>query len=319
MALVKVQKLGSKSSYVLVAADKKHKSLDDLADDFIIDLYKHHGAVLFRDFEWDDSGFAEMAERFCSHAVHNESSGRIVVDAEKNVQTVNLGDIPFSLHPEMSRLPWKPDVCFFGCKVAPVKGGETTICDGAQLVKQLPDALRKNIQDKILLYRLEANPAYLDYWFGTKTPSDEQLQSPPEDCPFEFTRHGETFVSEFKAPMLHKPMFSKSLAWGNFIFFSRYMHDNRQFPIFEDGTLIPDQLVDAVSQVANKLERPVKWKQHDLLMLDNTRFMHGRREILDVDHRWILTYFGFLKFAKLKAGAEKSEPWRDNDTWNLKL
>ena len=319
MAVVKAQKLRSKSSYVLVAADKKHKSLSDLDDDFIIDLYKFHGAVLFRDFKWDESGFGEMAERFCSHSVHNESTGRIVIDGEKNVQTVNLGDDAFALHPEMSRLPWKPDVCFFGCQVAPAKGGETTICDGAQLVKQLPDALRKNLQEKTLLYRIDAYPAYLDYWFGTDSPSDEQLQAPPEDCPFQFSRDGDSIKCEFTVPMLHKPMFSKSLAWGNFIFFSRYMHNNKRFPTFDDGTLIPDQLVDAVSQVASKLERPMKWKPHDLLMLDNTRFMHGRRRILDMDHRLILTYFGFLKFAKLKADAANSEPWRDNNRWKLKL
>jgi len=34
-------------------------------------------------------------------------------------------------------------------------------------------------------------------------------------------------------------------------------------------------------------------------MIDNTRFMHGRRRVLNPESRLIATYFGYLNFAAL--------------------
>ena len=57
----------------------------------------------------------------------------------------------------------------------------------------------------------------------------------------------------------------------------------------------------------------MKWRQGDVLMLDNTRFMHGRTAILDNAERQIATYFGYLKFA-LPNPEEPAEPiWRRTD------
>jgi hypothetical protein len=52
----------------------------------------------------------------------------------------------------------------------------------------------------------------------------------------------------------------------------------------------------------------------DIIMIDNTRFLHGRNHILNLNDRRILTYFGYLKFACDKQDPVINAPWR-NPNW----
>lgn len=48
-------------------------------------------------------------------------------------------------------------------------------------------------------------------------------------------------------------------------------------------------------------------------MLDNTRFMHGRRPILDTSKRLIATFFGYVRFAIPDPEEPVDVPWRRGD------
>ena len=120
-------------------------------------------------------------------------------------------------------------------------------------------------------------------------------------------------MRSFVTPGLYKPMFSEKLAFGNFLLFARYFHDYKQFPTFEDDSPVSDDLVAAVKTVSNQLTVAVKWQKNDVLMLDNTRFMHGRNQVLDLAKRYIWTYFGYLKFAIPSEDEPQDAPWRSAD------
>ena len=183
----------------------------------------------------------------------------------------------------------------------------------------LPPDIMQAFASRRLLYAAKSQKSILQFWFNTTDPDDDQLRDPPGDCPFVFSRQGERIVRFHSAPALHKPMFSNRLAWGNFLFFARYMAGRRDFPIFADGTEVSDELLDAVKAVADKLERPIQWQKNDLLMLDNTRFMHGRRQIAKEDERLIMSYFGYLNFAIPSEEEPPNAKWRDPMAWNLEL
>ena len=104
-------------------------------------------------------------------------------------------------------------------------------------------------------------------------------------------------------------MFSDELAFGNFLFFGRYFNRQRFFPTFENGEFVPDDLVAEVKAVSDQAEGPVAWQPGDIVILDNTRFMHGRRAILDLNNRHIATYFGYVHFAEVD-DRERHFPWR---------
>ena len=276
----------------------------------VVDLYKAHGALLFRGFGVDVAGFGAFARLFCKTSVVNDSRGREPIDAAANIHTVDRGVRAFALHPELSREPWKPDAAFFACLTAPGSGGQTTICDGVALVDALPAGVREGLANRRLVYAMPTWPALLDYWLGTPDPSDAQLAAPPASCPYFFQRYPNGVVRGFSRPALHKPMFTDGPAFGNFLLFARYNRDIRDHPVLDDGRPVPEAWVEAVKATGEALTVAIDWQAGDLLMLDNTRFMHGRTAIADPGERLIASHFGYLDFAIPDAEEPADPVWR---------
>ena len=199
----------------------------DLDRSTVVELYKRHGALLFRGFGVDVAQFRSFARQFCSTSVVNESPGRQAVDPDAHIFTVDAGTRAFPLHPELSREPWKPDAAFFGCLSAPVEGGSTTICDGVALAQALPERLREGLAQRRLLYIQSTWPSLLEFWLGAATPTETQLANPPAGCPYEFRRFPQGIARIFSRPVLHKPMFMDSPAFGNFLLFARALGHSR--------------------------------------------------------------------------------------------
>jgi alpha-ketoglutarate-dependent taurine dioxygenase len=295
--------------YAMLRSDRGENPLD-LDADTLISLYTRHGALLLRGFALDLERFRLFAERFCASSTFNDSRGRGLLDEQHNIQSVNRGIAPFPLHPELSREPWKPDACFFGCLNPPRAQGATTICDGVEIVRRLPDPVRRAFEGRRLLYAQPAITEELAYWLGTPTPDDDLLSAPPPQCPYVFRRTGDMIVRAFSRPALHRPMFVEGPAFGNFLFFARYARGIADFPLFEDGSPVSDALLQPVKAVADGLTAPVAWQRGDLLMIDNTRFMHGRTAVADPEERLIASYFGYLRFARPDPEEPADPLWR---------
>ncbi len=295
--------------YVLVQAEREADTLD-LDPAVVLRLYRAHGALLLRGFDTDLNGFRRFTARYCSGSVFNESPDRQLLDAAANIQSVNGGSRAFPLHPELSREPWKPDACFFCCLVPPRARGATTVCDGVALVRALPDAVRRGLEGRRLLYLQVAAPEALAYWLGTESPDDALLAAPPEHCPYRFWRIDGQIVRAFSRPALHRPMFVDAPAFGNFLLFSRFFNGVPNFPVLDDGDPVPEPWLQVIQVTGERLSAAVAWQRGDLLMLDNTRFMHGRTAILDPDERLIASFFGYLDGAPPQADDPPGAPWR---------
>jgi len=97
----------------IITPEHAGESLLSVDESMIRENYKAHGALLFRGFDFDLEIFSAMTQKFCAPAAFNRSEDREILDDKGRIQTVNLGVKEFPLHPELSREPWKPDVCFF--------------------------------------------------------------------------------------------------------------------------------------------------------------------------------------------------------------
>ena len=273
--------------------------------------FRRSGALLLRGFAFDVETFRHFAERLCSASVFNESRNRALIDPASNIQSVDLGTAPFPLHPELSREPWRPDVCLFACFSAPSRGGETTICDGIEIVRRLPPELVSEMLGRRLSYCQPALPEALEFWLGTRTPTAQQLASPPPQCPYTFTDTGDRIVRCFTRPFLHKPMFHDGPAFGNFLLFARLALRVTHFPVLDDGTEVPGEWVEAVMRAAAPVTYAVPWQRGDILIVDNSRFMHGRNPILSAGERKIASYFGYLGFAPENPEDPPNPLWRN--------
>lgn len=279
----------------------------------ILALFKSHGALLLRGFGTDLERLHRFTGQFCSGSVFNESPDRQLLDADSNIQSVNGGTAAFPLHPELSREPWKPDVCFFACLNPPKALGATTVCDGVELVRQLPPQLHAALAGRRLRYLQVARAALLTFWLGTPDPSDAELAAPPPHCPYAFVRIGDVIGRYFTRPVFHTPMFTDAPAFGNFLLFSRYFNNQPSFPSFDDGQPVPDAWLDVIKATGDALTAAVSWQRGDLLMLDNSRFMHGRTEVVDNDGRLIASYFGYLKDAPINPEEPVAPLWRNSN------
>jgi alpha-ketoglutarate-dependent taurine dioxygenase len=298
--------------HVLIDADGASSVLD-VATEEIIGLFKTYGALLLRGFGADVDQFRQFAKQFCSTSVFNESPGRSPIDDANNIHSVDGGTVAFSLHPELAREPWKPDAALFACFSPPSTGGETTICDGVALARTLPAVVRRGLEERRLVYVKNTWPELLDYWLGSPEPTDAQLATPPTSCPYEFRRIGQHIGRVFSRPALHKPMFSDDLAFGNFLLFARFNNGRSDFPVLDNGQPVPEDWLQAIKATGDQLACPIIWEAGDVLMLDNSRFMHGRNAILNAAERRIATYFGYLNFAPINPEEPPNPIWRRED------
>jgi alpha-ketoglutarate-dependent taurine dioxygenase len=296
-------------SYVLLGPAGE-RSIAEIDKSLVVDLYKAHGALLFRGFGADVADFRSFTEAFCPTYVINQSAGRLPIDAEHNIHTVDPGTAPFALHTELSREPWSPDVAFFACLSAPTRGGATTICDGVELVREMPDDVRQGLAGRRLLDLKPTWPEFLRFWLGDPDPSDELLASPPSCCPYEFQRVREGVICSFSRPALDRPMFTDQPAFANFVLFARFTRNRRGYPLLDDERPIPEDWLQAIKSAADRTSAEVDWEPGDTLMIDNTRFMHGRTAIVDASERRIATFFGYLSFAVPNPEEPPDALWR---------
>jgi alpha-ketoglutarate-dependent taurine dioxygenase len=310
MPLIRLPEAGR--PYVLIEATGE-TGVDQVNPDAIIELFKTHGAILLRGFGADVNQFRHFAKQFCATSVFNESPGRSPIDDANNIHSVDGGTNAFSLHPELAREPWKPDAAFFACFSPPSAGGETTICDGVALVREMPEVVRRGLEQRRLFYVKSTWPELLAYWLGTPEPTDAQLAAPPPNCPYTFRRIGGQIGRIFSRPALHKPMFSDDPAFGNFLLFARFNNGRSDFPVLDNGQPVPEEWLQAIKATGDRLACPINWQEGDVLMLDNSRFMHGRNAILDTSERRIATYFGYLRFAPVNPEEPPDPIWRRED------
>lgn len=284
---------------------------DDIDRPWLLTMLKAHGALLIRGFAPSLEGFDALTAPMLSGTVFNESPDRLLLDPAANIQSVNGGADAFPLHPELSREPWKPDACFFHCLTPPEgEGGETTICDGVALARALPHALYAALERRRLLYLLPAPPWQLEHWFGTAQPSTTMLDNPPASCPYAFPRIRGQVARAFSRPVLHRTLFGQERAFGNFLLFAKDYLGRDGFPLLDDGSPFPDAWLSIIRAQAVHLTVAVRWQAGDILMLDNSRFMHGRNAIQDPGRRLIASCFGYLAQVERDPEGPQLQPWR---------
>lgn len=303
------------SAPVTLSPSSFFESIDKLDRDEVFKLYKKHGAILFRGYRLNKANFRRLADDFCSGFVRNRAVGRKNLSKDQRLQSVNLGGTMFPFHPEISREPWRPDTIFFGCLKAP-KDAPTQLADGTAMVKAMQEETRQTLSTTRLLYQHPTTKENAERWLGIEDATLSALDQAGDSKPFRFEIDDDgNYIRVFTVPCLYKPMFSENLAFGNHILFSRFFHNIRTFPLLEDYSEIPENLCQEMNDLAHKICYTHLWRKGDILMVDNTRFMHGRPEYKEDGKRVIMSQFGYLKNASVDSEDIHNGPWRQTPVW----
>lgn len=283
-------------------------TLNQLHSEQVMECIKEKGAVLIRNGGWTIDDFQRLSNELLAPMIHHATSTieRDPVNPDATISTVNKGmdDIPF--HREGSYAPGCPDFLMFYCVKPANEAGETTLCDGMALFHVLPPQIRQFVQSAMLVWSWEALPERWRTYLRASSPEEalnrieamKSRLSSSEQLSVEFV--GDILHGKFMTPCITatrwggQRAFCNSLLIHHFRLQSKYFAKDRFSVALADGSPFPEDMLNQISAHADDLTVKVKWEPGDILIVDNSRFMHGRRAFQD-SSRKILICMGHLK------------------------
>lgn len=294
--------------------------LSELRPEEVRQALEQHGAVLLRGFDPTTEEFKSFTDRLCHDFSDYRAGGmrigalnRQSVGNDKTLLTVtgHTQGFAMALHGEMYYLPERPSILWFFCQKPPQDGGgQTTVADGARIWEDLPEEIQSFFRQNRLAYHRNLQDGDWQTTFLTDS-FEEAKKLAAEQCDsvaaYPEERRLETrAVFEATLSRGDKTIFINNMVnvWmAEWAFESGWIQENvgsampKICPMVvrtEKGERIPAALVEELNKVAERHTVEVNWQQGDVLMLDNSWIMHGRREARD-KNRSILIRMGELK------------------------
>jgi hypothetical protein len=275
------------------------------------------GAVSMRTRDWGVADFEAFTQRLCGR-FHNSGARGALREGDGFTTSTFSQNFTLLSHSEGTFRPAidaaapepvaarAPNVGFLFCEVAPsVAGGETTLVDGIQLLAALDPTLRARFEREGLGYHMvwERERWQNELGATSRAQLEPLLQQSP-DTRFEFdgetlrlfhrvpaittTRTGASvFAPALLAHLSHVPA---AIASDRLIYSKA---TNRV--CFGDGEDLPDSVVQHLIEIHDALTHFHRWHPGDLLILDNTRTLHGRNRTAVDCERKLKSRFGWLR------------------------
>lgn len=273
------------SSFPLIVVESQ-KSILDINIPEIQEAYNESGLVLLRGCTATRESFRSFTDKLCKNFVSHLNLSREYF-GDQTLMTVSAGCDHFFAHSEMAYSPLRPDIAIFYCVQPALKGGETTICDGIELLRHLRSETRSTLEKNKLLFEFCFSP---DIW---------KKLAPNISGIGEIYEHAdsEEFFWELRDEFLYTRYLTSAIVttrWNGQKALSTSLLDQKK-PRFSDASDVPREVLWDVIGASEDLMVPVQWQPNDILFVDNFRYMHGRRPWED-NQREIVVRFGNIDF-----------------------
>ena len=258
---------------VLEAQSPQRDALFRLDATEIINRLRLHGVVLFRSFRPDLSAFEQFTALLGTSdpARHPSLHGR--------TRDVFTGRKALSPHSELAYTPWPPDLLWLYCVQPAAADGRTTIYDGVEFLKQMPESLRLMFETRRLKYSQVFSPHGWSGWYGR---SREELSVLFDEWGVDYRfNEANCLFTEYCTSAIRTTKFGGQPAFVNSVI---HALDHPEFYglTFEDGLPIPPDVAAELRAMADRIVEHVSWTTAgDFVVIDNTRWMHGREAYED--------------------------------------
>lgn len=248
----------------------------------------HSGAVIYRDFSDSLEDFNDFV---------SAHSSRVTFDPARKAATANTAEIEagvheMGLHRENGNLPFNPDLQWFYCLEAASVGSETTLCDGERVLFDLSPKTRKRFESRAIRYARRIP------WHNVRRFLSIELQLPIDSVTDEHLQQvndqvaGQTYrridqnliASELVISAVETSCFSGRKAFCNSMLGPSVNYEPPRIT-WADGEEIALEIWDEIKEVIARNTYNHFWKKGDIVVIDNTRVMHGRRRLDDISRR----------------------------------
>ena len=240
--------------------------------------------------------FERLTRRFATDfRIHHDPTRQRLGDRNRT-QSVTGGQGEVALHAERSYMPFRPDLLFLFCFRAASAGGATTVCDGAELFQDLPAETQRHLTAMRSVFRLTLEPPCWREQWNVSTIVDasltlERLLDRSGERPYTSYRfEDERLLIEYQAPGAHEAWVSGRKAHASYLL---QVRDAGSLELADGGRLDPGTL-EEIRRAAAMRTRDVLLEAGDVLILDNTRMMHGRRAFAD-SSRMVMSRIGDVR------------------------
>ncbi|MBD2567371.1 TauD/TfdA family dioxygenase [Anabaena lutea] len=272
--------------------NNKEQSISQLPIPDTLESFKTFGVVLFRGFGVDYQQMKNFAEKFSSRFVLDKD--RPIVDPRnKYVTLVDPGMHYVSPHCENANSPFRPDVIWFCCGVPAAQGGETLYWDGIRVWQELSEELRQLFISKKIKFLQKFPAADWKRFLGVGATVADVKRTLNGIPGLTYNINEDQSISiEYVCSAVVKTKYGNQDAFANSLI-AEYKNP-RGVVTFADGSAIPSTVINQIQQVMNNLTEVIPWQAGDLVMIDNSRFLHGRRSFTDKNRR-IYSLLSYLK------------------------
>ena len=270
---------------------------------------EEHGAIIFKDLPVKTAeDFDQFVSTFNYETFTYEESLSNAVRINKTDKVFTANEAPreveIFLHHEMAQTPTYPKNIFFFCKSASETGGETPLCRSDQLYEALLKA------DKALVESFEKFGVIYN---SIMSSVDELISgqgrswqktlgvSSKNDAEAKLSKLGYSWnwIEDDNLSVTTKTLqATKELGNGQKSFFNQVIaaslgwkknSENQIAPVrFGNGEEIKESYIELISELAQSLTLLRSWQDHDILLIDNYRVMHGRKPFAGNKNREVL-------------------------------
>lgn len=262
------------------------KELSQLNPEEVIEKFNSSSLLLFRGFKVDTEDFKTFTELFSTNFVTyiGGAYSREMINGDKTLLSVTGGKeaFPVPLHGEMYYRKHRPDILWFYCAAPALKDGETTVCDGIEIYNQLSEDTQKLFQEKRIKYTRTYPTGVWQKIY--QTDDLRQVEAVCKDNDMQLEATSEQITTHYLTSAIQPSRCGKFQVFINNILpvtAQEMTGRNSSLVRFEDNSKIPESVINEIKEITEQLIYLVAWQKGDILMIDNTRLMHGRRNFAD--------------------------------------
>ena len=272
----------------------------------IVKLFEKSGLILFRDFEIKSSEIVKLTDLYTENYA-NDALRRKSRMEQKEVRNVDYGNEEMALHSEASFSPNWPEIIWFFCNEFNTNGrGATTLCDGIKLWDNLSYETKNFFLLNPIKYKLKIPIG--EKKIGKKTKKWFLNYQGAGDGLLDLS-NGLLNITQIRFAAYPSRLHNKMC------FSNHTLYEDTDPTIIEWGTIngnkIPQNILDETNKKSKEITFDMSWKKNDLIMIDNKRFMHGRRAFKKDDKRDLvvvqssLANFGYGSTTRKKINQNK--------------